>query len=300
MKHLNKHLFIDILGIIFGTALCGFAFSLFLIPFKSSPGGVGGLAQILYYVFQLPAGISMLMINIPLFIIGVLAFGKMFGMKTIIAMLSLTFFTDLFSAKVLLQSETIKAFLFQINDTAWSFTNETFLAVLAGSVIVGAGFGIVIKFNGSTGGSDIPALLMRKHFGFTIGNSYLIIDTVVIFIVGIIFGDPNLILWGMLSLFVSSKICDFVLEGYSYAKGVLVITNYSKVISQAIMTDMNRGCTIFYGKGAYSNKDQEMVYTVISRRELSKLKSIIHSIDNNAFVTIADVHETLGTGFKDF
>ncbi len=288
----------DAIGIIIGTILCGIGFSLFLIPYKSSPGGVGGIAQIFYYLFQFPAGISMLMINIPLFIVGLIAFGKQFGIKTIVGMFSLTFFTDFFSSRNMIKVFFLRDYLFKINDRAWSLSNEPFLAIMAGSVIVGAGFGLVIKFNGSTGGTDIPALLMRKYFGFTIGNSYLIIDTFIIFVIGTIFKNPNLFFWGLLSLVVSSKICDLVLEGFSYSKGVMIVTDKSTPVRKSIMTELHRGCTIFYGKGSFSESKKEIVYTVINRREIPKVKSILKNIDTKAFVTISDVHETLGTGFK--
>ncbi|MBN1969407.1 MAG: YitT family protein [Candidatus Delongbacteria bacterium] len=290
----------DILGILFGTAICGIGFSLFLIPYKSSPGGVGGLAQILYYMFDFSAGLSMLVFNIPLFLIGVYSFGKTFGLKTVIAMFSLSFFTDLFSAKVLLNFQFMQDFLFKINETEYSFTNETILAVLTGSLIVGAGFGIVIKFNGSTGGTDIPALLMRKHFGITIGNSYLIIDTFVITLVGLVFKNPNLILWGMISLYLSSKMCDFILEGYSQAKGVMIITKNPDIVKALVLEKFQRGCTILDGRGGYTDDRKEIVYTVINQRELIKLKSELKEFDNEAFVNVLNVHEALGAGFKKF
>lgn len=290
----------DLAGILLGTALCGFGFSLFLIPFKASPGGVGGLAQILYYLFDISAGLSMLVFNIPLFFVGIFAFGKNFGLKTVIAMFSLSFFTDVFSPNILRKFDFLKDFLYKINETTYSFTDETFLAVVAGSIIVGAGFGVVIKFNASTGGTDIPALLMRKHFGISIGESYLIIDTMIIFLIGIIFKEPNLILWGMLSLYISSKVCDFILEGYSEAKGAMIITEKSEVIQKMIIDEMERGCTIFAGKGGYTDKEKDIVYTVINRRELPKLKRKISMLDSEAFVNIIDVHEALGFGFKKF
>jgi uncharacterized membrane-anchored protein YitT (DUF2179 family) len=194
----------------------------------------------------------------------------------------------------------VKPFLYQINEQAYSFTDEYLLAVLAGSILAGVGFGLVIKSNGSTGGTDIPALLLRKKFGLSIGNGYLIIDTVVIFIVGIAFKNGNLILWGLMALFISSKACDFIIEGQSYTKGAFIVTGKSEEVKQFIWNELERGCTIFHGKGAYSNEEREIVYTVIGRRELGRLKQGIKEIDSNAFVTINDVHEALGKGFRRF
>jgi uncharacterized membrane-anchored protein YitT (DUF2179 family) len=290
----------DLAGILLGTALCGIAFSMFLIPFKASPGGVGGIAQIFFYIFEIPAGIAMAIINIPLFIIGVISFGKLFGFKTIFAILSTSLFTELFSATTFLKIDSIKPFLYQINEKAYSFTDEYLLAVLAGSLLAGVGFGLVIKFNGSTGGTDIPALLLRKKFGLSIGNGYLIIDTVIIFLIGIVFKNGNLILWGLMALFISSKACDFIIEGQSYTKGVFIVTKHSDLVKSFIWEELERGCTVYYGKGAYSNEEREIIYTVIGRRELSRLKQGIKRIDSNAFVTINDVYEALGKGFRRF
>ena len=200
-----KQFTIDILGIAFGSMFCGFAFSMFLIPFKSAPGGVGGLSQILYYLFKLPAGLSMLIFNIPLFLLGIIFLGKTFGVKTFLGMIFVSFFTDLFSFKHLGKLSFLQPFLFKISDRAYSFTNEYFLGVLAGSLLLGIGLGIVFKFNGSTGGTDIPALILKKYIGISPGTSFLIMDTIIIFTVGIIFKNGNLILWGLLSLFISSK-----------------------------------------------------------------------------------------------
>lgn len=290
----------DMIGILVGTALCGFAYSLFLIPFKASPGGVGGIAQIFYYLSDLPAGIAMAIINIPLFFIGLYSFGKLFSFKTIFAIIAFSFFTDLFAPKNMLLFESIKPFLYPINEKAFSFTDEYLLAVIAGSLLSGAGFGLVIKCNASTGGTDIPALLLRKKFGLSIGNGYLIIDTVIIFMIGIVFKNGNLILWGLMSLFISSKACDFMIEGQSYTKGVFIVTAKTELVRNFIWNDLERGCTIFYGKGAYSNEEREIIYTVIGRRELSRLKQGIKQIDNEAFVTINDVYEALGKGFRRF
>ena len=293
-------LFKDILGILLGTILCGIGYSIFLIPFKASPGGVGGLSQFLYYIFHIPAGVSMLIFNIPLFFIGLYFFGKLFGFKTIFAILSTSFFTDFFSSKNLLKVESLKPFLYPINEQAYSFTNEYLLAVLAGSLIVGIGFGLVIKFNGSTGGTDIPALLLRKYFGLSIGNGYLIIDTIIIFLVGIVFKNGNLILWGLMALFISSKACDFVIEGQSYTKGVFIITSKPNEIKKFIQQNLDRGCTVFHGEGGYSKEQKDILYTVIGRREISKLKQSISMIDKQAFVTINNVFEALGKGFRKF
>lgn len=295
-----KNYTIDILGIAFGSMLSGFAFSMFLIPFKSAPGGVGGLSQILYYLFKLPAGISMLIFNIPLFILGIIFLGRTFGIKTLIGMLFVSFFTDLFSYKNLIKISSLKPFLYQISDRAYSFTNEYFLGVLAGSLLLGIGLGIVFKFNGSTGGTDIPALIFKKYLGISPGTSFLMMDTIIIFSVGIIFKNGNLILWGLLSLFISSKVVDYFVEGFPYNKGIIVMSDKSDEIKKFILENLDRGCTVFYGEGGYTKKQKNIVYTVINRRELIKLQHYLKEIDKNSFIIVNDVYDVLGNGFKKF
>ncbi len=287
-------IFKDMWGIFFGCAIGGFGLSLFLIPFKASPGGAAGIAQIFYYFFNIPAGLMMLLINIPLFIIGVIIFGKMFGLKTLWGIFSLSFFIDLFASERFTGALLFKDFIFKVNDQSVSFTNEIFLAVVAGSLLLGVGSGFVIKFNGSTGGSDIPALMLRKYFGLTVGTSYLIIDTFVIFGVGIIFKNPNLILWGFISLYITTKGTDFIVEGMSYTKELFIISAKSDMIRDFIINELDRGCTVLRGEGGYTGEEKNVIYLALHTRELPKVKGAVKSIDPMAFIVVNDAYEVMG------
>jgi len=284
----------DFGGIFFGCAVGGFGLSLFLIPFKASPGGAAGIAQIFYYMFNIPAGLLMLLINIPLFFLGVFVFGKMFGVKTLWGIFALSFFTDLFASERFTGSVFLKDFIFKINDQSVSFTSETFLAVVAGGLLLGVGVGFVIKFNGSTGGSDIPALLLRKYFGLTVGTSYLLIDTFVIFGVGIIFKNPNLILWGFISLYITTKGTDFIVEGMSYTKELFIISNKADEIRVYIINDLDRGCTLLRGEGGYTGEAKDVIYLALHTRELPRVKGAVKSIDPSAFIVVNDAYEVMG------
>jgi uncharacterized membrane-anchored protein YitT (DUF2179 family) len=286
--------FRDMGGILFGSAVGGLGLSLFLIPFKASPGGAAGIAQIFYYFFNIPAGLLMLLINIPLFIIGIIIFGKMFGVKTLWGIFTLSFFTDLFASERFTGAAFLKDFIFRINDQSVSFTNEIFLAVVAGGILLGVGVGFVIKFNGSTGGSDIPALLLRKYFGLTVGTSYLIIDTFVIFGVGILFKDPNLILWGFISLYITTKGTDFIVEGMSYTKELFIISSKSDEIREFIINELDRGCTLLRGEGGYTGDEKDVIYLALHTRELPKVKGAVKNIDPMAFIVVNDAYEVMG------
>jgi len=294
LKNIVLNHFRDMAGIFTGSAIGGLGLSLFLIPYKASPGGAAGVAQIFYYLFNVPAGMLMLIINIPLFIIGIIVFGKMFGVKTLWGILTLSFFTDLFASKNFTEAVVLKDFIFRINDQSVSFTNEIFLAVVAGSLLLGIGVGFVIRFNGSTGGSDIPALLLRKYFGLTVGTSYLMIDTFVIFGVGIIFRNPNLILWGFISLYITTKGTDFIVEGMSYTKELIIISGKSEEIRMFIINELDRGCTILKGEGGFTGEEKSVIYLALHTRELPKIKTAVKSIDPAAFIVVNDAYEVMG------
>jgi len=289
-----KNIIKDMGGILSGSAIGGLGLSLFLIPFKASPGGAAGIAQIFYYIFQIPAGLLMFLINIPLFIIGIIVFGKMFGVKTLWGIFTLSFFIDFFASDRFTGALFLKDFIFRTNPQSVSFTNEIFLAVVAGSLLLGVGVGFVIKFNGSTGGSDIPALLLRKYFGLTVGTSYLLIDTFVIFGVGIIFKDPNLILWGFISLYITTKGTDFIVEGLSYTKELFIISTKSDEIREFIINELDRGCTLLRGEGGYTGEEKDVIYLALHTRELPKVKGAVKNIDPLAFIVVNDAYEVMG------
>ncbi len=289
----------DLAGIMAGCMLGGFGLAFFLIPYKASPGGVSGLSQIFFYLFDVPAGTAMLFLNIPLFILGVLLLGRMFGMKTLWGILWLSVFTDFFLHPAFQDMPLFQGMLYRVNDHAQSFTSQVILAVLIGSVLLGAGIGIVVRFNGSTGGSDIPAIAMTRYMGFSLGSSFLMIDSVIIFIVGLIFHNADLILWGYLSLFVSSRTTDFILEGISYSITAFIFTDNPEEIRDRILQRMGRGCTIFYGEGGYTGTRRNIIFTALPKREIQKLKIIVKDADKRAFMVVNTAREVFGERFKE-
>ncbi|MBN2830643.1 MAG: YitT family protein [Candidatus Cloacimonetes bacterium] len=298
-KILSTENILNIIGIAFGAMFMGFGYSLFFIPFKIAPGGVSGLAQIFYFKLGIQPGQFMLMLNIPLFLIGVWQFGKQFGFKTIVAIVLTSFFADFFLGETLHKIPGIIPFFYQI-DGAWSFTNEYILAVLAGSMIYGFGIGLVLRNHGSTGGSDIPALLLRKYFGLSMGTSYLMIDSIVILLTGYFFKNANLVLWALFALVVTSKVTDVVIEGFSVTRGVTILSNKTEEIREGILFELNRGCTIYKGEGGFSREPRDIIFTIVTNRELSRLKQMVKDVDSQAFFVVSDIHQTLGKGFRKF
>ncbi len=292
----------DYIGITLGAIFFGIAYSWFLIPFKIAPGGIGGLSQILYFKLHIPAGISMLILNIPLFFIGIKFLGKEFGIKTLYGIITGSVFTDVFSIDNLLSwnimTDTIDKYYRATG--VYSMTDNIILASLAGSVILGLGIGIIFKFRGSTGGTDIPVAILRKKLGFSVVSGYLLVESSIIILISLIFMEPNILILAFLNLFIARKISDMVLEGLPYVKGVYIVTDekFEDEIKKSILEKLNRGVTVFKAEGGFTGSPRNVLFCVINRREISKLKVIVEDIDKNSFLIINDVYDVIGAGFK--
>ncbi|ACI18348.1 YitT family protein [Dictyoglomus thermophilum] len=272
---------IEFLGISFGAFLIALSIDIFLVPNKLVGGGVSGIAIILYHVFKTPVGIVMLLLNIPIFLLGVKVLGLHFGIKTIYGTVILSLFIDLLTLFGLPQ------------------VKDPILATVYGGILGGIGLGIVFKYGGSTGGTDILAQVLSHFTGLNLGQALLIIDGIIVLSAGFIF-DFVLALYALLVILIQGYAIDLVQQGLSYTKAALVFSDNPREIGEKILKGLGRGVTIFYGKGMYTGKDREILYCVVSQSEVGKLKEIIHSCDPKAFVVISPAHEVLGEGFKSF
>jgi len=272
--------YLDYLYIVLGTLITSLAFNLFLIPHKIAPGGLSGIATVIYYVTKgrIPVGATMLVLNVPLFIMGIKELGGGFGLKTLISTFLLSFFIDLVKVP--------------------SMTHEPILASIYGGVVMGIGLGIVFRGNATTGGTDLFAKIIHKHFRF-VGVSWVlfVVDSLVVLTAAIVF-SPTLALYALVSLYLASKLIDLILEGAHSAKAFMIISDHSKEIADRIMKELDRGVTLLHGKGAYTMQEKDVIMCVINRLETIKLKEIINEIDPRAFVLVADVREVMGEGFS--
>ncbi|QSX07731.1 YitT family protein [Alkalibacter rhizosphaerae] len=269
-------------GITIGTMIMAFGFNSFSIPNKIAPGGFSGLATVLYHLSGYPVGLVTLIITIPLFFVAFKLLGGRFGVKTFYG-------TVLFSLNVdlIMRTPTI--------------TNDIFLASVFGGVILGAGVGVVFKFGGTTGGTDLLASIMHKYFrGVSIGTWLMIIDSMVVVFAGLVFRNMEITLYSTLTLYLSMKVIDLIQEGISYAKAFYIISPKAQQIADAILTDMDRGVTLLNGKGAYTGDDRSVVFCVVHRSQIFQMKDIVRDVDPGAFVILGDVYEVLGEGFKRF
>jgi uncharacterized membrane-anchored protein YitT (DUF2179 family) len=274
---------IDYVGILVGVTITALALVWLLIPNKIAAGGVSGLAIVFYYLWRWPVSWSMLMLNIPLFLACLWTFGPRFGVKTLFGAAFISIMTQFWDSVINLLP----------------LTKDPLLASLYGGVIAGVGMGIAFRFRGTTGGTDLAAQLVNRFAGIPVGQGLLFCDSAVIILAGLVFRSAELALYAIITLFITSKVLDAVLEGFDYAKAAFIISECSEEIGRRILSDLKRGATGLFGRGLYSTVKKEVVLCVISRAEEFKLKELVYQIDPNAFVIITDVHEVLGEGFKD-
>lgn len=277
---MTRHNVIRILGIALGATVAGLGLVLFLIPNKIAAGGVSGLATVIYHLTGLPTGLTMLALNFPIFLLAVREMGIFFVLRTFYGALA-------YSAAVDLLSLVVKP-----------FTADPLLSAVYGGLLVGVGLAIVIRSEGSTGGSDLAARLLHRYTQLSIGQSLMIIDTLVIAVAGLVF-NLELALYGLLSLFVTTKVIDGIQEGFGYAKAALIISQHSDIIAKRIIEELDRGATGLASRGLYTGQSKETILCVVHRGEITKLKTLVAEVDPAAFVVLTDVREVLGEGFKE-
>lgn len=301
-----KNLIRDYFAISIGAFIMAVGIGAFLVDAKVVPGGVTGIAMIIHYISgdNMPVGLLIWLLNIPLYIWGIRELGSRFGARTFIGFSLNSFFIDLIRGN-------IPGFRsLQLHKTAAIqnlFQNDFILAVLFGAILLGIGLGVIFKFRGTTAGSDIVAAIMQRKHGWKPGQAIMFIDFFVITVAGIVIQLKGietikpaltLTLYAFLLLFISSRIIDVIIEGMDYAKSAIIISPKYSEIADVIMDELSRGATTLKGRGLYSNADRDMLLTVVTRKEITLLTDIIKEIDPDAFVIINNVHEVLGEGFR--
>ncbi|MEX2416230.1 MAG: YitT family protein [Paenibacillaceae bacterium] len=281
-----RSLFSRYLPIMVGTAIYAFGLHYFIIPNLLMEGGITGIALLLNYALSLPPSLTTLALNIPLFILGWHVFGKSRMTSTIIGTVSLSLW--LWLMELAIEYQWLNPF----------YTQDDYLLVaLYAGVTLGAGLGIVFRYGGTTGGSDIIARIVQKNWGWSMGQFILVMDVVVI-ASSLFYIPKEKVLYTLVTVFIASRMIDFIQEGAYAAKAFTVITEHSEAIAASITREMDRGATLFPAKGAYSQKAKQVVYCVVYRHEMRRMKALIRDIDPRAFMIISDVHDVLGEGFR--
>ncbi|MGC4376309.1 YitT family protein [Fictibacillus sp. Mic-4] len=271
----------NILLILFGTAVFSFGLVHFNMANNLAEGGFTGITLILYFLFNIDPSYTNLILNIPLFFIGWKLLGRTTFMYTIIGTVGVSVFLYLFQRYSTLN----------IN-----LKSDMTLAALFAGVFIGIGLGIIFRFGGTTGGVDIIARLVHKYFGWSIGKTMFMFDAVVI-TSSLIYLNYKEAMYTLVAVFIGARVIDFMQEGAYSGKAVMIISDKNAEIAALIMKELERGATLLTGKGSFTGNYREVLYCVIARNEIVRLKQVIERVDPHAFVTVNDVHEVLGEGF---
>ncbi|WP_336773670.1 YitT family protein [Paenibacillus sp. MMO-58] len=260
-----------------GSVLMGVSLELFLVPNDVIDGGITGISIMVSELTHLPLGLFIFILNIPFLFIGFKQIGKTFAVSTLygIAVMSITT---------------------QLLHHVHAFTEEKLLAVLFGGIILGAGVGLVIRFGGSLDGTEILAILASKKFGMPVGQIIMIVNVFIFVLAGFVF-EWNSAMYSMVTYYLATKVMDIVVEGIEESKSVTIISSAYEEIAETIMTRLGRSTTYIQARGGYSREETQMVYCVVSRLEVAKLKAIVHDIDTRAFIAIENVADVQGGGF---
>ncbi|MBP1999566.1 uncharacterized membrane-anchored protein YitT (DUF2179 family) [Paenibacillus shirakamiensis] len=276
-----------ILPIVLGTAIYAFGLLYFIIPNRLMEGGVTGVTILLNYAFSVSPSLSTLILNIPLFLLGWKILGSKQIIYTGIGIGSLTFFLWLF--EIWIEKGWISPFRTE---------HDYILASLYAGVTLGTGLGLVFRFGGTTGGSDIIARICNRKFGWSMGQIILALDIIIIG-ASLFYIPKEQILYTFVAVFIASKVIDFIQEGAYAAKAFTIISDHAPEIADLITKDMERGVTLIPAIGAYSKQAKYMAYCVVARQEIRTLTMIAKSIDPRAFIIINDVHDVHGEGFRE-
>ena len=270
--------FFSYLQILLGALIGGAAYPLFLTPNRIAPGGITGIATILNFLLKWPVGTVSLVMNIPLFLIGYKTMGRIFAFRSLVATVLFSVFIDVLPLQPVI--------------------NDPMLGALYGGVLLGVGLGLIMRGGATTGGSDMIARMVHKRFSFISTGAFLFaIDFAVVLAASALIGISEA-LYALISIFLSAKVMDVVIIGFSANKACFVISSRWQEISARIMKDMDRGVTQLTARGGYTGEERPTLLCVISRSEITAFKRILREEDENAFVIIVEAHEAIGDGFS--
>lgn len=271
-----------ILFLIFGSIIYALSYALFLIPHSIVPGGVSGIAIVMHILLKTPVGIMVIVLNIPLFIIGMKVLGISFGAKSVVVIIATNLLVDFLVY-------TVKTPV---------LTENVLLAALYGGVMLGASLGMIFRGGANTGGTDIVGQILNRYTNMSVGMWIFTIDFVVITFAGCAMHSVERALVGYLALLVAAKVMDLVLEGMDYARAMFIISDKSSPIVEKIYEKTGRGLTVLEGFSPYTKEKKPVIMCIITKRETEMLKSLVKSVDKQAFVILTNVFEVLGKGFR--
>jgi uncharacterized membrane-anchored protein YitT (DUF2179 family) len=275
MKKKYHHVFTTINRVVLmvlGSIFASIGLEIFLIPNSIIDGGVTGISIMASHLTKLPLGVFILILNLPFLIVGYKQIGKTFALSTLFSVICLSIGVS-------------------ILHPIPGLTHDILLATIFGGIILGIGIGLIIRNGGSLDGTEIIAIILDKRTGFSIGEIVMFFNLFILGGSGFIFGWDRA-MYSLIAYFIAFKTIDITVEGLDESKSVIVVSEKNKEISEAIMDRLGRGLTLLDGKGAYSGSSTNVIYVVVSRLEIAKLKNIVHGFDEDALITVASVEAT--------
>ena len=283
MKEKTRGIIIEAIGLILGCLSISIGINMFLAPHTIAPGGLSGLSVVVSKLTGLSVSTVMIIMCIPLVICSVKILGKKDSIKTLIGTVTLSLMIKLTSSL-----STISA------------TEDPLLAAISGAIFLGAGIGIVFSVDGSTGGTDLIALMINRIFpSIPLSKCLTFIDGMVVLSAGIANRNIETGLYSAIALFVVIKMVDVIISGVDHSKAFMIITDEEEKLREAIFNDIKRGVTVLDARGGYTNRDKNILLVVVQKKQEVHLKKLIKRVDSKAFIIVSDVHEVLGEGFKE-
>jgi len=261
-----------------GSILAAVGLEIFLVPNQIIDGGVVGISILLSHVTKLPLSVFIFLLNIPFLYVGYKQIGKTFAISTLFSIVSLSYWVSFFHPIP-------------------ELTNDLFLAAVFGGISVGVGVGLIIRYGGSTDGTEVIAVIMDKRTGFSVGEIVLFFNLFILSSAGFVFGWDKA-MYSLVAYFIAYKMIDITTIGLDESKAIMIVSDNSTEIANALLARLGRGVTVLHGEGGWSGTPKKVLYSIVTRLEISKFKAIVQEIDENAFVTINDVHEVLGGQVK--
>ena len=269
------------ISIITGCILMAGGTSFLLLPNKLSAGGFAGIATIIYYLFKIPLGTFMFIINIPVLILTYYKLGKKFVINSIIGTILYSVFIDLF-------------------DKFPAVTNDRLLACIYGGILTGIGTGLLLNVKASTGGTELVSNIIKSYnVKYRTSNMIIVIDTVIVLLNVIFFGEIEIGLYSAIAIIIMGKVIDILVEGTNFSKLLFIISEKNDKIAKEIGKVVKRGTTGIYGKGMFKNNDKIILMCAIGRGDLPKVKQLVKEIDKDAFIIVSNAREVLGMGFRE-
>ncbi|MDY0287430.1 MAG: YitT family protein [Sphaerochaeta sp.] len=277
----------EVLYILLGTCLAGFSIATFILPAKIASGGVNGVATIIFHLMGWEPGLVMLAISIPLFVLGLFVFGKLYGLKSLGGTILLSFWVSLFG-----RLTSYGGFL------PYTDRMDTLLSAVFGGVLLGSGIGIVMRSGANTGGTDIIAQIVSRFTPLAMGTALFLTDAVVIVAGALVFGFERA-LFAVMTLYLSGQMVNYVVMslGTKYAKTAYIVSEKHEAIGGRIITELHHGGTLINGTGIFTGQSRPMLMAVVPNQKINTLMQIVHEEDPKAFMFVHETYQALGEGF---